>query len=250
MNILAFDTCFDACSVAVLTADGRRFARFEAMQTGQAEALLPMIADVMDDAGLSPSQLNRIAATRGPGTFTGTRIGLSAARAICLATGAEGLGFSSLQVIATAAIAIHNSAPSPNGSLMLVARPERRGTHDVQTFDAAGQALTPPMAASPAQIAKCLEYIHADRGADNGTLLIGSGANELAAALSTINPGMALDQSGAAIEDQLAEPDARHLLSLASETLDAAHHPLTPLYLRPVDAKPSSKPSIARVQPA
>ena len=93
MNILSLDTCFDACSVAAgrglrSLTPGISFA-FEAMQKGHAERLLPMIEMVMCEAGLEFKSLDRIAVTYGPGTFTGTRICVSAARALALATGAR-----------------------------------------------------------------------------------------------------------------------------------------------------------------
>ena len=79
MNILAFDTCFDACSVAVRRDDGAVIAERVLMRRGHAEALLPMIERTMQAAGLSFGDLERIAVTHGPGTFTGTRVGMAAA---------------------------------------------------------------------------------------------------------------------------------------------------------------------------
>ena len=104
MNILSLDTCFDACSVAA--GRGLRsltpaiaFA-FEPMQKGHAERLLPMVEAVMAEAGLAFGALDRIAVSRGPGTFTGTRICVSAARALALATKAEIVSLSSLRLMA------------------------------------------------------------------------------------------------------------------------------------------------------
>ena len=85
MNILALDTSMGACGAAVLTADGRVVAREERMARGHAEALMPMIAEVMTEAGLDYRQLGLIAATLGPGSFTGVRIAIAAARGIRLA---------------------------------------------------------------------------------------------------------------------------------------------------------------------
>ena len=86
MNILSFDTCFDACSVAagrgLRTLTPSISFAFEAMQKGHAERLLPMVETVMSEAGLAFGALDRIAVTCGPGTFTGTRICVSAARAL------------------------------------------------------------------------------------------------------------------------------------------------------------------------
>ena len=88
MNILAFDTCFGAVSVAVRwrSARGEWLLReaYEARTTGHAERLFPMIAEVMEGAGLAFSAIDRIAVTLGPGTFTGVRVGIAAARAFAL----------------------------------------------------------------------------------------------------------------------------------------------------------------------
>ena len=86
MNILAFDTCFGGCSVcvAVRRGDVCRCAQLlmERFETGHAERLMPMIAEVMEQARLTSIDLGRIAVTVGPGTFTGVRVGVAAARAL------------------------------------------------------------------------------------------------------------------------------------------------------------------------
>ena len=89
MGVLAFDTCFGAVSVAVRwqSARGEILLRedYEERETGHAERLMPMIESVMHGAGLRFSSINRIAVTLGPGSFTGLRIGIAAARALGLA---------------------------------------------------------------------------------------------------------------------------------------------------------------------
>jgi tRNA threonylcarbamoyladenosine biosynthesis protein TsaB len=134
MNILSFDTCFDACSVAA--GRGLRsltpaisFA-FEPMQKGHAERLLPMIEVVMSEAGLTFGALNRIAVTFGPGTFTGTRICVSAARALALATGAELVAVSSLKLMAMSPL-----IPAARTRRVAVATDARRGEVYVEIFD-------------------------------------------------------------------------------------------------------------------
>ena len=90
-NTLAIDTTFGACSAALRLAphdqaqDTQTISRYEAMTTGHAERLVGMIADVLRDAALGFDELNAIAVTVGPGTFTGTRVGVAAARALALA---------------------------------------------------------------------------------------------------------------------------------------------------------------------
>ncbi len=87
MLILAIDTALDACAAAVLDIDAGRLIAQEsqAMKRGHAEALMPLIARVIKAAGIAFAALDRIAVTTGPGSFTGLRVGLSAARGIALA---------------------------------------------------------------------------------------------------------------------------------------------------------------------
>src|SRR6202020_3243580 len=84
MLILAIDTALDACAAGVLdTVAGRLIAQeSQAMKRGHAEALMPLIARVIEQSGIAFVALDRIAVTTGPGSFTGLRVGLSAARGI------------------------------------------------------------------------------------------------------------------------------------------------------------------------
>src|SRR5258708_12880185 len=87
MLILAIDTALDACAAGVLdTEAGKLIAQeSQAMKRGHAEALMPLIARVIKESGIAFASLDRIAVTTGPGSFTGLRVGLSAARGIGLA---------------------------------------------------------------------------------------------------------------------------------------------------------------------
>src|SRR5258705_6584324 len=104
MNILAFDTCLGAVSAAVRwrSAKGEWLLReaYEPCVTGHAERLFPLVAHVMQGAALPFSAIDRIAVTVGPGTFTGVRAGVAAARAFALATGKPVVGMTSLAVMA------------------------------------------------------------------------------------------------------------------------------------------------------
>jgi tRNA threonylcarbamoyladenosine biosynthesis protein TsaB len=103
MNILAVDTALGACSAAVLM-DGRVAARrFELMDRGHAEALAPMVEDVM--RGIDFPALDRLAVTTGPGTFTGQRVGLAFMRGLRVALKKPLTGVTSLAAIAAQAMA-------------------------------------------------------------------------------------------------------------------------------------------------
>jgi tRNA threonylcarbamoyladenosine biosynthesis protein TsaB len=91
-TILAFDTTAGACAVTV-RRDGATVAqRSVAMARGHAEALIPMIVETLGAASLGFGDLDAVAATTGPGAFTGIRIGLAAARGIALAAGIPAIG--------------------------------------------------------------------------------------------------------------------------------------------------------------
>src|SRR6204780_5030620 len=96
MRVLAIDTALEACSAAVLDTEQGIVTAHESlpMVRGHAEALIPLIARVLEKSGLDFAALDRIAVTTGPGSFTGLRVGLSAARGIGLAADRPGVGLS------------------------------------------------------------------------------------------------------------------------------------------------------------
>ncbi|MBI4275667.1 MAG: tRNA (adenosine(37)-N6)-threonylcarbamoyltransferase complex dimerization subunit type 1 TsaB, partial [Rhizobiales bacterium] len=102
MRLLAIDTALEACSVAVFdTAHGDiAVSESQPMVRGHAEALMPLIAGVMDTTGLSFANIDRVAVTIGPGSFTGLRVGLAAARGIGLAAGKPVVGLTTLAAFA------------------------------------------------------------------------------------------------------------------------------------------------------
>ena len=81
MRVLAIDTALAACAAAVLDTDhGIVASETLPMLRGHAEALIPLIARVMKQAEMTFRDVGRIAVTTGPGSFTGVRVGLAAAR--------------------------------------------------------------------------------------------------------------------------------------------------------------------------
>lgn len=113
MLILAIDTALDACAAGVLDTDAGRLIAQEsqAMKRGHAEALMPLIARVMKASGVAFTSLDRIAATTGPGSFTGLRVGLSAARGIGLAAGRPVVGLTTLTAYAAPVVAQNAAQP-------------------------------------------------------------------------------------------------------------------------------------------
>ena len=102
MLILAIDTALDACAAAVLdTEAGQLIAQqSESMKRGHAEALMPLIGRVIKASGIGFANLDRIAVTTGPGSFTGLRVGISAARGIGLAAEKPVVGVTTLAAYA------------------------------------------------------------------------------------------------------------------------------------------------------
>lgn len=102
MLILAIDTALDACAAAVLDTEAGQLIAQESisMKRGHAEALMPLIGRVIKASGIGFANLDRIAVTTGPGSFTGLRVGISAARGIGLAAEKPVVGVTTLAAFA------------------------------------------------------------------------------------------------------------------------------------------------------
>ncbi len=219
MRILAFDTATSACSAA-LWEDGRVGARrFETMTRGHAEALVPMIADVMDEAGTNFPRLDLIAVTVGPGAFTGLRIGLAAARGMALAAAVPCLGVTTLEAVAHGV-----SEGERAGATLLVTLSTKRRDVYAQVFDARLSPVVPPRALLPGEL---MAMVPAGR-----VVVAGDAAGEMAAMLKV--HGIDAAPSAAA-----ALPDAAVVAAVAARrwTPGEVTPAPAPLYLRPPDAK-------------
>ncbi len=145
--MLALDAAGAACSVA-LVRQGRILAqRFEAMTRGQSERLVPMIGAVMRESGLALRDLDAVAVTRGPGGFTGVRIGLATARGLALACGCPLIGISNFLAVAAAI-----PEAERRGRTIAVLLDAKRAEVYAQTFAADLKALAPPRAALPREL--------------------------------------------------------------------------------------------------
>jgi tRNA threonylcarbamoyladenosine biosynthesis protein TsaB len=196
----------------------------ERFETGHAERLIPMIGEAMEEARLRFDQLDRIAVTVGPGTFTGTRIGIAAARALALVTNAKTIGVSSLAVMAEVA------RREISTDALAVVVDARRGEVYAQLFGTGGVSLGPPQLLSVEEAALL--------GGSGYIVFVGSGAESVAAVAARHDRDVR-----AALPHLL--PDAVALAQIAA-TLDIPDIPLVPFYLRPPDAKPQDGKAIAR----
>ncbi len=226
MTLLALDTCMAACSVAVWR-DGIVAHRFAAMERGHAEALFPMIQEAMAEAGARFADLRAIAVTRGPGSFTGVRVGVAAARGLALATDKPIIAATSLEVIAHAA-GKRLSTDQRLGPL-IVAMDARRGQLYCQQF-ANGHPVSDAQVMSPEDCAATLPH--------EAAIAVGSGARLLAEAAGAAHHLFALEP------DLL--PDAADLAAICADRAPETA-PLSPLYLRPPDAKPQDGFVVARL---
>jgi tRNA threonylcarbamoyladenosine biosynthesis protein TsaB len=150
-RVLAFDCSGAACSAA-LWLDGRLATeRFAAMARGQAEALMPQIQSVMHEGGLDFFDLDAIATTVGPGSFTGLRLGLAAARGLALAAGRP-----LVAVTAFEALLAGLSEEQCAGRMVAVAIDSRRGPVFAQLFDGHRSAVGSPVSVDPAEFDRWL----------------------------------------------------------------------------------------------
>jgi len=174
---------------------------------------MPMIRDTLEDARLTPRQVTRIAVTCGPGSFTGIRVGVAAARGLALAVSAPAAGYTSLEMLAFAAKSMCPDRP------VLAAITARGDCLYHQPFDRHGRPESPPTLSG-------IPEAQGLYGRRQG-VSIGSGANIIADGLD-----------GLAAITEIDEPPAITLLELAA-TSDPERWTWrpSPLYLRPPDAR-------------
>ncbi|MBU2166371.1 MAG: tRNA (adenosine(37)-N6)-threonylcarbamoyltransferase complex dimerization subunit type 1 TsaB [Alphaproteobacteria bacterium] len=229
MTLLVLDTAQGLCTVA-LGQEGRVIAsRSEPMTRGHQERLPVLVEAVLAEAGILASALEVVAATRGPGSFTGLRVGLAFAQGLAAATGARPVGLSSLDALAVQAHLVEPPSPSPIAAVM----DARRGQVYLALWGAVdGSGETDPaLSRAPMQAA--------------GAVTI----EDATALLNTSSPEMRVIGSGAHLLTP-ASSDAGHAEGPGPEALvhlttiraaQAAPTGLEPLYLRAPDATPPTR---------
>ena len=213
MNILAFDTTLSACSIAIM-ADGKIIASSTLHERArQVERLFPMIEELLAEAKLTYHDLNAFAVTTGPGSFTGVRIGIAAAKGLRLATKLPVIGVTGLEVIARGVPQQHY----PIGVIL----DARREQVFAQVFSADGTPLKEPVLLEYAAITDYLPH--------GKVLLAGNGKHLVAEYIS--DPLMA--------EARFDTPDADSLARVAASLLPVRPQgdDIAPLYIRLPDAK-------------
>ena len=217
MLTLVVDTALAACSVGLYdVATGKTLAEcIEPMQRGHAERLSPMVDDIMRRAGVPFADIDRVAVTTGPGTFTGVRIGISFARGLCLALSCSAVGITTLEALAAGA------QPLAAGRPIAAIIDARREAVYVQVFSADLQSDCAPTAVALQDLATLLP--------DGDVLAIGSGA-----ALA-VRYCKGIEVAG---HSELPRP--RMIAQLAAQR-EPGEMPPAPLYLRPPDAKQQAR---------
>jgi tRNA threonylcarbamoyl adenosine modification protein YeaZ len=203
--ILGIDTSATQCAVALLGAgpinEAGPVVERRAMERGHAEHLFPMIGKALALAGIGYEGVGRIAVCTGPGSFTGVRIGVAAARGIALGRGIPVIGISRFEALAVEV-----------GGLVAICLAGRGGTVYLQTFGADGAPLAAPEMTDEAGIEAAIPPGCARFAGDAAHLMAGDSAR---------------------LPDGLPDPA---VIARLSDGREGATLP-APLYLRGADAE-------------
>jgi tRNA threonylcarbamoyladenosine biosynthesis protein TsaB len=226
MRVLAIDTALGACSAAVLDTDEADIAAQGSlpMARGHAEALIPLVARVLDASKFDVSDIDRIAVTIGPGSFTGLRVGISAARGLALASGKPAVGVTTLAAYAAGCFDADDALP------VVAAIDARHGNVYLQVFGPGGRTLVAPRLSS---IREALRVC-----TSGAPRVVGTAASLIASAW----PG---GERKPSLVDARPAPDIEWVARLGAAAEDNGVPP-SPLYLQPPDAQPQDSVKLAR----
>lgn len=222
--ILAFDTAMGACSAALLKEETQSVlaCKHEPMQRGQAERLVPLIDEIMNEANVSYQDIGLIACTRGPGAFTGLRLSLATARTFSLSLDIPAIGVSTLETIAF-------QSPERSKNVMICLETKRKDYY-TQTFGPDRTALEQPYCRNLSQVIEAIQK--------HQPVMIGDANRRLKADL---------ESSGIKVPEMtdILYPDCRVLANraLAKYQKDGDRlQDMEPLYLRDADVSfPATK---------
>lgn len=207
-TILAIECSTRACSVALRSGGETRLLR-HAEGRNQAEAVVPLVAEVMTEAECDWDRLDAVAVSIGPGSFTGLRIGIAAARGLGLARGLPVLGHRTAEIMARKV-----PPEAARGRALIVAIDSRRDDVFFQRFADSGMALGDILAMTPAELLTEIP----------GPLLL---AGDGLAGFADLTGDFTLLP---------INPDAAILAELAEQAWrDGKALPAEPLYVRPPD---------------
>jgi tRNA threonylcarbamoyladenosine biosynthesis protein TsaB len=224
MRILAIDTALSACAACVMDAGAAEPAAFETivMERGHAEALLPLLDRVVSKVEGGFSGLSRVAVTVGPGSYTGLRVGIAAARAIGLAAHVPVVGVTTLSALLASLVA------DENRRVLAAAIDARHGQVYFQSIAPGGQSIVAPTLVRARDAARLM--------GSGPAVLVGSGAAAVAAEMAG---------SDIIVQDTKPFPDVLWVARLGL-VADPAQALPKPLYLRGPDAKPQEQARLPR----
>ena len=151
---LGFDTSAAHCAAALLCGDRLVATRAEAMGRGQAERLMPLMEEMLAEAGIGWRDLSRLGVGVGPGNFTGIRIGVSAARGLALALDIPAVGVSGFDAIRQSGAAGVPAVPAPRDQVYVA--PDGQAPRLVARDNVIEALALPPEPAELAQaVARC-----------------------------------------------------------------------------------------------
>lgn len=223
--ILALDTAHAHCQVGVITAQGTFFGASHPLARGHAEVLIDQVNQVLEQAGLSLQNVERIVTTVGPGSFTGLRVGIAAARGFGFALKVPVIGISSLEALA---LNIHS-----HSRRKLVVIDARREEFFMQIFKDNNQPETKPTLLSPDQVASIVAP---------DMVMVGSGSRALGRR-SDLAEIIEESREKLAANSEIVDIEA---LARYASVLDPALYPPEPVYVRSPDAKPQTKGRVLR----
>jgi tRNA threonylcarbamoyladenosine biosynthesis protein TsaB len=226
MHVLALDTALDACSVALVDTNREQplAALTIELDRGHAEALIPAVERVMRAAGAGFDAIDRIVTTIGPGSFTGLRVGISAARGFALVARKPAIGVTTLASLSAPFVTQNDAVP------VVAAIDARHGNLYLQMFGAGGRTLVAPRACTVREAIRAVSL--------GPVKIVGSAAPMLAA----LWPGSA--PAPVAVDGRSA-PDIVWVARLGAAA-DPAQAKPRPLYLRPPDARPQETGRLPR----
>lgn len=212
LNLLALETSTLRAALAIRRADGRTFTARTDPAVRHGRGLIPALRELLARADLRPTDLEAIAVGLGPGSFTGLRIGLTAAKTLAYATGRPLVGLDSFDVLARNAL--------PQALRVVVLADAQRGELFAAEYqrDAPG---APPARLGPTRIVTAVPYVET---LPAGTFVLGPALDRQTLRLPDSVARGTLDQN---------HPDGLHLLDLAHEAFAAGRRE-APWFLEPV----------------
>jgi tRNA threonylcarbamoyladenosine biosynthesis protein TsaB len=218
--VLAIDTALGSCAAAVYDAGLGETLAAESidMDRGHAEAIIPMVERVVRTSRVDFEDMERIVTTVGPGSFTGLRVGISAARGFGLACNKSVVGISTLDALTAPYVTDTETVP------IVGAIDARHNNLYLQMIGAGGRKLVTPRVVSMAEALRAC--------AIGLVRIIGSGANLLAGQWPAAIPSPRR-------VDARAAPDIVWVARLGARA-EVATSPPRPLYLRAPDAQPQA----------